>query len=91
MKVGDRRLAAVMFTDLVGFTAHMQSDEADAWARRRRYVDAMNRYHQIHGGTVEKWLGDGALSTFASAGSDRPGPAPKTPGLGTAPGEYSPV
>ncbi len=67
MEVGSRRLAAVMFTDLVGFTAHMQSDEADAQARRARYVDAMNRFHETHGGTVEKWLGDGALSTFPSA------------------------
>jgi predicted ATPase len=56
-----------MFTDLVGFTELMQADEAQARARRRRYVDAMNRFHEIHGGTIMGWLGDGALSIFPSA------------------------
>ena len=69
VEVGSRRLAAVMFTDMVGFTALMQTDEAEARVRRARYVDAMTRFHEIHGGSVEKWLGDGALSIFPSAAS----------------------
>ena len=67
MEIGSRKLAAVMFTDMVGFTASMQGDESRARDRRRRYVDAMHRSHVIHGGTVVQWLGDGALSTFSSA------------------------
>lgn len=62
-----RHLAVVMFTDMVGFTAMMQTDESTARAKRTRYVEAMDRCHAEHGGTIVQWFGDGALSTFPSA------------------------
>ncbi len=58
-----------MFTDMVGYTALMQSDEADTRARRRRWIDALERHHLAHDGTVVQWMGDGSLSLFSSAAS----------------------
>ena len=63
----DRRLAAVMFTDMVGYTALMQADERLAVDRRDRYVTALNRYHDALGGTVVQRLGDGSMSMFPSS------------------------
>jgi class 3 adenylate cyclase len=36
----DRRLVAVMFTDMVGYTALMQADERAAVDKRDRYMSA---------------------------------------------------
>ena len=63
----ERRLIAVMFTDMVGYTALMQSDEKTAVERRDRYVSALDREHDAAGGTVVQRLGDGSLSMFPSA------------------------
>ncbi len=63
----ERRLIAVMFTDMVGYTALMQSDEKTAVERRDRYVRALDREHDAAGGTVVQRLGDGSLSMFPSA------------------------
>ena len=63
----DRRLAAVMFTDMVGYTALMQADERLAVDRRDRYVTALDRYHDALGGTVVQRLGDGSMSMFPSS------------------------
>lgn len=64
-----RRLAAVMFTDMAGYTALFQVDERDAIARRDAYAAAVQRAHDEHGGTIVQWMGDGTMSTFASAAS----------------------
>jgi predicted ATPase/class 3 adenylate cyclase len=62
----ERRLTAVMFTDMVGYTALMQSDETTAVAKRDRYVSALDREHDAAGGTIVQRLGDGSLSMFPS-------------------------
>lgn len=62
-----RRLAAVMFTDMVGYTTLFQANERDALARRGAYVAAVERAHEAHGGSIAAWLGDGTVSTFSSA------------------------
>src|SRR5438045_5530648 len=62
-----RRLVAVMFTDMVGYTALMQADEKTAVARRDRYVRALDREHENAGGTIVQRLGDGSMSMFPSA------------------------
>ena len=63
----DRRLVAVMFTDMVGYTALMQADERLALDKRDRYMRALERYHDAFGGTIVQRLGDGSLSMFPSS------------------------
>jgi predicted ATPase/class 3 adenylate cyclase len=63
----ERRLVAVMFTDVVGYTALMQADERSAVEKRDRYVAALERQHEAAGGTIVQRLGDGSLSMFPSA------------------------
>lgn len=63
----ERRLVAVMFTDMVGYTALMQADEKSAVEKRDLYVSALDRAHDMAGGTIVQRLGDGSLSMFPSA------------------------
>ena len=63
----DRRLVAVMFTDMVGYTALMQTDERLALEKRNRYVRALESHHAARGGTIVQRLGDGSMSMFPSS------------------------
>jgi class 3 adenylate cyclase len=47
----ERRLVAVVFTDMAGYTALMQTDEKRAIEKRDRYVDTLERRHEAGGGT----------------------------------------
>ncbi len=62
----DRRLAAIMFSDIVGYTKLMEQDEAAA-------IDILTRNGRVHresvarnGGRLLKELGDGVLASFDS-------------------------
>jgi predicted ATPase/class 3 adenylate cyclase len=63
----ERRLVAVMFTDMVGYTALLQADEQASLAKRRRYWDALEAQHEAFGGTIVQRLGDGSMSMFPSS------------------------
>lgn len=63
----NRRLAAIMFSDIAGYTAMMQRDEADGLRRVRHYRRALEQLVKEHGGQVVQHYGDGSLSIFASA------------------------
>jgi predicted ATPase/class 3 adenylate cyclase len=63
----ERRLVAVMFTDMVGYTALLQADEQASLAKRDRYWDALEAQHDACGGTIVQRLGDGSLSMFPSS------------------------
>ena len=63
----DRRLVAVAFTDMVGYTTLIQADERQAVAKLDRYWRAVDRHHQAFGGTIVQRLGDGSMSMFPSA------------------------
>ncbi|HKC78416.1 MAG TPA: hypothetical protein VKB70_08540, partial [Gaiellaceae bacterium] len=63
----ERRLVAVMFTDMVGYTALLQADEQASLAKRDRYWDALEAQHEACGGTIVQRLGDGSLSMFPSS------------------------
>jgi predicted ATPase/tetratricopeptide (TPR) repeat protein len=56
-----------MFTDMVGYTAMMQSDEVAAVSARDAYVAAINAHHAAFDGTVVQRLGDGTMSMFPNA------------------------
>ena len=63
----DRRLVAVMFTDVVGYTALIQADERLGVDKRDRYMGALETHHDAFGGTIVQRLGDGSMSMFASS------------------------
>ncbi len=62
-----RRLAAILATDVVGYTRLMGEDEAGTLAalkaHRKDFIDPMIAEH---GGRIVKLMGDGALVEFAS-------------------------
>jgi adenylate cyclase len=63
----DRRLVAVMFTDMVGYTALIQADECVGLDKRDRYMRALETQHDAFGGTIVQRLGDGSMSMFPSS------------------------
>ena len=63
----DRRLVAVMFTDMVGYTALIQANERVALDKRDRYMGALEKQHDAFGGTIVQRLGDGSMSMFPSS------------------------
>ena len=62
-----RRLAAIMFTDMVGYTALMREDEERAKVLRDRQRAVLEEEVGRHGGRVGQYYGDGTLSSFPSA------------------------
>ncbi len=61
-----RRLAAIMFTDIVGYTGMMQADEARAVRALERHRTVMERQVAAHHGEIQNFYGDGSLSLFPS-------------------------
>ena len=66
MQQQQRHLAAILFTDIVGYTAMMQKDEALAVAVIRRYNAVLEKLVSEHHGEVVNNYGDGSLCTFSS-------------------------
>lgn len=62
-----RRLAAIMFTDFVRYTALMGSDEANAMQLVRRNRDIQKPLIEKHEGTWLKEMGDGIIASFQTA------------------------
>jgi TolB-like protein/Flp pilus assembly protein TadD len=62
-----RRLSAIMFTDMVGYTALVQRDEPRARRDRDRQRAVLDREIHSRGGRILQFYGDGALSVFDSA------------------------
>lgn len=62
-----RRLAAIMFTDIVGYTSIMQGDEARAVELRLRHREVFEKQHDLFKGKILQYYGDGTLSIFDSA------------------------
>lgn len=61
-----RQLVAIMFTDIVGYTALMQRDEIKAVAIRERHRLAFESVTRKHKGKILQYFGDGTLSIFKS-------------------------
>ena len=61
-----RRLAAILFTDIVGSTAMMQKDEPGAMFVNKRYVAVLKECVLTHAGEILNDFGDGSLCCFGS-------------------------
>ena len=61
-----RMLAAIMFTDMVGYTAMMQENETRAKKLRERHREVMEKWTNEHRGQILQYFGDGTLSIFGS-------------------------
>ncbi|TFB10342.1 adenylate/guanylate cyclase domain-containing protein [Candidatus Marinimicrobia bacterium MT.SAG.3] len=62
-----RKLAAIMFTDMVGYTSLMQKDEGKARKLIERHRDLMKPHIDKHGGEIIQYVGDGTFCRFDSA------------------------
>ena len=58
------RLAAIMFTDIVGYTALMGSDEDNAFEVLKNNRDIHTQFLKKYDGTLIKEMGDGMLISF---------------------------
>ena len=62
-----RKLAAIMFTDMVGYTALMQKDEPKARELIERHRIFLKPLVEKHGGEIIQYVGDGTFCRFESA------------------------
>jgi class 3 adenylate cyclase/tetratricopeptide (TPR) repeat protein len=62
-----RKLAAIMFTDIAGYTEQMAKDEAVAISLLNKKESVLKPLIAKHNGTYVKSTGDGSLSHFNSA------------------------
>ena len=65
--VQHRQLAAILFTDIEGYTAIMQRDEEQAVFLKDRHRDVLQQKHTELNGRIIQYYGDGSLSIFHSA------------------------
>ncbi len=63
----ERQLAAIMFTDIQGYTSLMQTSEDKAIALRNRHREVFEQVTSQFHGKIINYYGDGTLSIFKSA------------------------
>jgi len=63
----NRQLAAIMFTDIVGYTAMMQANEQKAVAVIKHYNSSLEKLVTQYNGQVLNYYGDGSLCIFPNA------------------------
>jgi TolB-like protein/AraC-like DNA-binding protein len=63
----ERQLVAIMFTDIVEYTALMQGNEKIAASARARHREVFQQQHTFYQGKIVQYYGDGTLSVFKSA------------------------
>jgi len=64
---GAKKVVTIMFADIRGFTAYSENkDPVDVITRLNEYLTVMTRTIQKHGGTLDKYLGDGLMAFFGA-------------------------
>ncbi|HQV55308.1 MAG TPA: adenylate/guanylate cyclase domain-containing protein [Chitinophagaceae bacterium] len=61
------QLAAILFADVVGYTAMMQEDEEDAVGKINRFRHSLETIAEELNGKIVQYYGDGALLLFQSS------------------------
>jgi len=61
-----RQLAAILFADMLGYTAMMQDNEHLARQKRKRFKEVLEAAVANHDGKTLQYYGDGSLSIFNS-------------------------
>lgn len=70
------RTVAVLFADIIGFTKLTESLSPErTFALLRSFQERSSAVVFKHGGTLDKYLGDGFMATFGSIGLQRDAPA----------------
>ena len=59
-----RQLAAIMFADIVGYTALMQASEQQALANLQKFKEQLERHVAENQGKIIQFYGDGCLLFF---------------------------
>lgn len=67
MSSEQHQLAAILFTDIVGYTALMQQNENKAMELIRHYNEVLETCVKNHNGSIANNYGDGSLCIFPSA------------------------
>ncbi|HXW37723.1 MAG TPA: adenylate/guanylate cyclase domain-containing protein, partial [Nitrososphaerales archaeon] len=67
MTESERRLAAIMFTDIVGYTSLTQDNEEGTMASLREHREVLRPVFERRGGREVKTIGDAFLVEFASS------------------------
>src|SRR5438093_12844773 len=63
----NRQLAAILFTDIEGYSAMLQEDEQKGMGIRNRHREIVQKEHTQYNGRIIQYYGDGTLSIFQSA------------------------
>jgi len=65
--MSERRLAAIMFTDITGYTTLMGKDEERAFGILQKNREIHTKFIEKHHGKLIKEIGDGMLISFSSS------------------------
>ena len=65
-QMNNRRLAAILMADAVGFSAYAAADESGALAALSGCMETLERTTGLHAGRVVKTMGDGLMAEFGS-------------------------